>query len=209
MTELLYFSSDLLTADATVQTCRAAKVGYEVTVDRTVFHPQGGGQPSDVGQIGSARVTKVFRKEAAVVHCVDAPLAIGGVTLQVDPQARQLHSRLHTAGHLIGHVLVSLGFVATKAHHWPGEATVWVSPKSEAVPSVTVQSLQALLDALVAEDLPRVTRLDGHHREVGFGALPAFPCGGTHLASTSEVGRCIVEKIRAGDHGLSIHYTVV
>jgi Ser-tRNA(Ala) deacylase AlaX len=209
MTELLHFSSDLLTADGTVQTCRAAKVGYEVTLDRTAFHPQGGGQPSDVGQIGSARVTKVFRKDGAVVYCVDVPLAIGGVTLQVDAQARQLHSRLHTAGHLIGHAVVPLGFVATRAHHWPGEAKVWVSPKSATVSPLTVQSLQALVDTLIAQDLPRVTRLHDHHREVSFGDLAAFPCGGTHITSTRDVGRCIVENISDSENGLSIKYTVV
>lgn len=168
MTELLYFFSDQLSAEAVVQKCREVKGGYEVTLNRTAFHPQGGGQPSDIGCIGESLVAKVIRKEGLVVHCVNTPVAIGPVTLHVDGQARHLHSRLHTAGHLIGHAAASLGFAATRAHHWPGEARVLVSPPFGAEP-LAAAALQVLVDTLIKQDLPRVIHISEDHREVGFG----------------------------------------
>ena len=37
--------------DGTVLECRRAKKGYEVRLDRTVFYPEGGGQPCDLGTL--------------------------------------------------------------------------------------------------------------------------------------------------------------
>ena len=116
MTELLYFSSDQLNTQATIQTCREGREGYEVTLDRTTFHPQGGGQPSDIGHINELIVTKVIAKGGDVVHFVNEPIAIGSVTLRVDAHARNLHSRLHSTGHLIGNAVAVLGFAATRCH---------------------------------------------------------------------------------------------
>lgn len=210
MTKQLYFSSDQLSIDATVRTCVAVQDSYQITLDRTVFHPQGGGQPSDIGYIGAARVTKVVPRKGTLVHCVDAPLDVGEVKLHVDAPTRLLHSRLHTAGHLIGHVVAPLGFIATRAHHWPGEARVYVSPTSASVPAcLTIVNLQKQIDDLIALDLPRVTKIHEAHREIGFGELPSFPCGGTHVVSTSAVGRCIIDDISNSENGIRIRYTVV
>lgn len=208
MTELLHFSSDRLTVGATVQACIAVQGGYEVILDRTVFHPQGGGQPSDVGHIGAARVTKVIQRKESLVHCIDAMLEIGAVRLQVDREERLLHSRLHTAGHLIGHAVVPLGFIAIRAHHWPGEARVDVSPTAFGGSCLTVCDLQNRVDALIAQDLPRVLRVHEGYREIGFGELPSFPCGGTHVVSTGAVGRCVINDIGNSKNGIRIRYAI-
>lgn len=209
MTELLYFSSDQLTVDATVQACVTVQNGYEVILNQTVFHSQGGGQPSDVGHMGAARVTKVVERNGNLVHCIDARLEIGVVGLQVDKDARLLHSRLHTAGHLIGHAVAPLGFIATRAHHWPGEARVDVSPTAMGVACLSINELQSRVDALIAQDLPRVLRLHEGFREIGFGELPAFPCGGTHVISTGMVGSCVINDIGKNGNGFRIRYAVI
>ena len=43
---------------ATVVECREQKKGYAVIVDESAFYPEGGGQPSDVGTLGDAKVTE-------------------------------------------------------------------------------------------------------------------------------------------------------
>lgn len=209
MTELLYFSSDQLTVDATVQACVAVQNGYEVILNRTVFHSQGGGQPSDVGHMGAARVTKVVQRNDTLIHCIDIRLEIGVVELQVDIDARLLHSRLHTAGHLIGHAVAPLGFIATRAHHWPGEARVDVSPTAIGGACLSINDLQSRVDALIAQDLPRILRLHEGFREIGFGDLPAFPCGGTHVISTGMVGSCVIDDIGKNGNGFRIRYAVI
>ena len=44
---------------ADVLSCTPAKGGYAVVLDRTAFFPEGGGQPCDLGTLGTAKVTDV------------------------------------------------------------------------------------------------------------------------------------------------------
>lgn len=45
-TDTLYYEDPFLcTFTATVRTCEAVENGYAVTLDRTAFYPEGGGQP--------------------------------------------------------------------------------------------------------------------------------------------------------------------
>jgi alanyl-tRNA synthetase len=208
MTELLYFSSDEFVVDAMVRTCLAMPAGYAVTLDRTIFHPQGGGQPSDVGYIGAACVTKVVQKNGDFFHYIDAPLEIGQVKLHVDMNVRLLHSRLHTAGHLIGHAVAALGYAATRAHHWPNDSRVDISSVASVDLPISIPKLQLQIDDLIAQNLPRIIQLHDGHRTVGFGSLSPFSCGGTHVLSTGEVGRCILGDISNDDKGIRIRYAV-
>jgi Ser-tRNA(Ala) deacylase AlaX len=47
-----------------------------------------------------------------------------------------------------------------------------------------------------AEDLPRHLTFEDGLRQVGFGSLPAYPCGGTHVASLSEVGSVTIAEVK-------------
>lgn len=209
MTKQLYFSSDQLSEDAVVRACVAVTNGYEVILDRTIFHPQGGGQPSDVGYMGDARVTKVISRKGEIVHCMETPVNERETRLSVDFDTRLLHSRLHTAGHLIGHVLTSLGFTAANAHHWPGDSRIDAFANSDNETSfLSLTHLQEKINSLITINLPRITRIHGSHREIGFGEFYSFPCGGTHVASTSLVDRCTIENISNREKGLRIRYTV-
>ncbi len=50
MTERRYYYSDDVQGQAQVLSCTPAEAGaYAIELDATLFHPQGGGQPSDVG----------------------------------------------------------------------------------------------------------------------------------------------------------------
>jgi alanyl-tRNA synthetase len=207
MTELLYFSTDAQTTQAVVQTCQETREGYVVTLNHTIFHPQGGGQPSDTGRIGDAVVTKVTTQSGEVLHCVNQPLPLGPVTLQVDAPLRLLHARLHSAGHLIGNAVGALGLVARRAHHWPGESRVLVSYPNSAH-ALTPKTVQSLVDSFIEQNLPRVVRMRNGHRDVGFGDLQSFPCGGTHVESTAAVGRCAVGAMSESTDGIWIRYTV-
>lgn len=61
MQELFYRDPYAREFSATVTACREGKKGFEVVLSDTAFYPEGGGQPSDEGTLGDAKVTFVKR----------------------------------------------------------------------------------------------------------------------------------------------------
>ena len=69
MTERRYYYSDDLQGQAQVLSCTPAEAGaYAVELDATLFHPQGGGQPSDVGTLGGVAVLRVQQQAGQMPH---------------------------------------------------------------------------------------------------------------------------------------------
>ena len=118
---------------------------HVVVTEQTIFHPQGGGQPSDVGVMtgadGSTFDVAMVRHSAVaqgeVLHfgrfsTYSGPGAAfkpgDAVTQTIDSEKRLLYSRYHTAGHVLGsavrHLLESevAGFDELKASHFPDSA---------------------------------------------------------------------------------------
>ena len=57
---------------ARVLSCTPEGEAWAVTLDRTAFYPEGGGQPADRGILGGARVLDVHEKDGVIWHQVDA-----------------------------------------------------------------------------------------------------------------------------------------
>lgn len=120
---------------------------YVVVTKETIFHPQGGGQPTDEGTMTTTtptssptnttfHVTSVrtsVENPGQVLHLgrFTGPAAFppGAVVHQhVDGDKRLLYSRLHTAGHVLGAAVRRLlqdeiaGFDELKASHFPDSA---------------------------------------------------------------------------------------
>jgi len=189
MTERLYFLSDSLIAEVEVTACSPAEEGYLVELRATPFHPQGGGQPSDTGWIGTAEVSRVMQDGERLLHLTNRALPLGTVLARVDADRRRLHSRLHSAGHLLGHIGETYGWQPVKAHHWPGEGKIEFVPGLEPRP-LDAEALQAHFDSLVEEDLPLRIEIDATgRRQVSFGeGVARYACGGTHMRSSRAVG---------------------
>ncbi|KAL4870444.1 hypothetical protein BDV12DRAFT_165961 [Aspergillus spectabilis] len=142
------------------------------------------------------------------------------VSLQINESKRTYHSRLHTAGHILGLAMRLLSPTLgdrkkVKANHFPGEACMEFEGLlyNEHKPLI-----QEKVDELVRLNLPvRISWWDAEEverrkeeldmvegREVGgmgrvriaeIGDLDANPCGGTHVSGTGEVGAVRIRKI--------------
>ncbi|MFU0881798.1 alanyl-tRNA editing protein [Kluyvera cryocrescens] len=209
MTERLYYTSDATLGQANVTTCIAEPDGrYAITLDRTLFHPQGGGQPSDGGWIGDVAVQSVISRGDDVVHIVEQALPLGENLLRIDAAARQYHARLHSAGHLIGMAGEQCGWRPVKAHHWPGEGRItFAAGESAVLPEA--EALLAIISAWQAEALPRRMAFEGGLRLVAFGELPAYPCGGTHVACLSEIGDVTITQLKLKKGEMIVHYSLL
>ncbi|MBN2991066.1 alanyl-tRNA editing protein [Pseudomonas cedrina subsp. fulgida] len=207
MTERLFFTHDHLTAELEVLSCTPHEQQFAVVLQSTIFHPQGGGQPCDTGWLGASIVLRVVQEADRVVHYVDRPLAPGPVTAQVDEPRRAAHTRLHSAGHLIGNAGESLGWMPIKAHHWPGEGKITFI-RGEAAQAMEAEALQQQLNQWIAADYPRHMTLEDGTRTVGFGPLPAYACGGTHVPTLGELGQVSILALAEKKGALSVRYEI-
>jgi alanyl-tRNA synthetase len=207
MTLRLFFHSDDLKANVEVLECTPHENEFAVVLRATLFHPQGGGQPCDTGWIGDSQVLRVVQEPDRIIHFVACPVEIGMTRIQVDEQRRRFNTRMHSAGHLIGHFIQAMGWMPVKGHHWPGEGRVQFKPAG-AAQEVEIQTLQHGIQQWVAHDLPRLTSLREGAREIGFGELPAYGCGGTHVRSLKDLGTVTIESLSHKKGTLSVYYHV-
>lgn len=162
--------TDGLEGEATVlQVVKGAggPLTFTLVLDRTVFYPQGGGQPSDTGHIekkaSAAKfiISKVTLDKATglISHTGqgEEEFAVGdSVRLYVDPQKRHLHSRFHSAGHLMDHAMQLLNWPlhVASGYHFPSgpyveykhldEGEIANSPLKELLPQNIPRMLQLL-----------------------------------------------------------------
>ncbi|MCT8948542.1 alanyl-tRNA editing protein [Pseudomonas iridis] len=207
MTLRLFFHSDDLKANVEVLDCTPQENEFAVVLRATLFHPQGGGQPCDTGWIGESLVLRVVQEPNRIIHFVDRPVPLGMTCIRVDEQRRCFNTRMHSAGHLIGHFIQTLGWTPIKAHHWPDEGRVQFKPGDDAQ-EIDAQSVQLGIDQWVEHDLPRLTSLRDGAREIGFGELPAYGCGGTHVRSLKDLGTVTIASLSQKKGTLSVHYSV-
>ena len=194
-----------------------------VRLDRTVFYPLGGGQPGDRGELvfgdGTAiRIVDTRKGEAAgeIVHVPEAPAGPGvagsQVTARIDWDRRHRLMRIHTCMHLLCS-LISAPVTGGSIRDGSGRLDFDL-PES----TLDKEDLTVRLNRLVAEDHPVNPRwiteeeLDanpslvrtmsvapprgrGRVRVLEIEGVDLQPCGGTHVASTGEIGRVRVTKI--------------
>ncbi|WP_135819786.1 alanyl-tRNA editing protein [Halostella litorea] len=108
MTEAIYLDdSDRRSFEATVE--RVA--GDRAVLDRTLFYPEGGGQPADAGTLTADgetwRVTDVQKRDT-IYHALDGDPPPAGTTVrgELDWERREAHMRYHTAQHLLSALLL-------------------------------------------------------------------------------------------------------
>ena len=133
---ILESTSTILSAVANVNSDDEEKTSVTVALDKSPFHPQGGGQPSDEGTISlsdgtSLAVNKVtfdFATEVVTHHCSvsSADFAEGKASVgsscrcSVNVERRKTLSQCHSAGHLIDVAMARSGitFPPTKGYHY-------------------------------------------------------------------------------------------
>ena len=103
MTQRLYLvDSHLFENECTVLSCAPAKDGFDVTVDRTVFFPNKGGQPCDTGTLGGVKVNDVREVGDELILRTEGPLTVGAaVTGHIDEGRRLDIMEQHTGEHVL------------------------------------------------------------------------------------------------------------
>ena len=168
-TELKYLSDTYVYTDESVflhygQDDR----GLYAVLDQTIFYPQGGGQPSDVGsiQFGQQMIDVIFVgfRDGEVRHYIsDSMLSVDDFlghkcVLRLDKDRRIKHAKLHTAGHLIaGLVDAGRGSMrAVKGYHFEeGPYVEFEGEPEDSDADAFLAALQNKINLLIAE-VPQV-----------------------------------------------------
>ncbi|KAK0889438.1 hypothetical protein LTR91_026277 [Friedmanniomyces endolithicus] len=229
---------------------------FAITTGSTIFHPQGGGQPSDIGELlisqdGTQLTFNVLTVRTSatnslvVLHfghfATDPPptqnFSGASVKQLVNPDKRQLFSRLHTAGHVLGAAtrtlledkvenLDELKYKPEIQHAvdemvskdaevriaWWTKADFLRRGLGRLVPSD--EDWRAIAIAVDEEGLEQPAE-DGavddertRIRVVDIVGSEVYPCGGTHVSSTKQCGKVTVKKISRQKGNSRVSYLV-
>lgn len=102
-------NSYIKTFDAVVLSCEEKDDAYLVTLDKTAFFPEGGGQNADKGKIENINVLDVQIKDGIVYHLLQKPLTVGDkVKGEIDWDTRFCRMQNHTGEHIVSGVIHNL-----------------------------------------------------------------------------------------------------
>ena len=224
MTERLYYAdSKLKRFTATVTSCEAVKDGYAVTLDRTAFFPEGGGQAGDSGLIGRARVSDTQEKNGEIIHYVNQPLTVGEVyDCAIDWEIRFRRMQNHSGEHIVsGLVHKKYGYNNIGFHmgndfvtiDFDGDLTWEQLSELEREANLAVAANHKICASFppeeVLEKLQYRSKLEltENVRIVEIEGVDICACCAPHLASTAEVGMIKIldsERRRRGGEGVRI-----
>ncbi len=237
-TKLIYLEDfNLVTSDAKVFEVTEENGKKIVILDQTIFYPQGGGQSYDKGRIegssGKFLVEEVRFVDGIVKHIgafESGSFKVGeSVKCLVDKSRRTLHSRIHSAGHVVDMAVtdLKLSWVPGKGYHFPEGPYVEFIGSLDGLDKEKLKiDIENLCNKFVEEN--RETKLlfiekekmkevchfvpdfipEGKPARVvmygGFGV----PCGGTHVGHLGDICHMTIRKIKAEGANVRVGYDV-
>jgi len=222
MTEFVFRADSYLKSlDATVTEVTPDR---GIVVDRTIFYAASGGQPNDTGRIVAADgrvvpIANVIHPEGDKTRIVHVPadgapsLAVGDrVSLEIDWDRRYRLMRMHTALHLLsvvfpfpvtgGSVGEDKGRLDFDMPEVPDNLGELEARLNAMVSGHHAVSQEWITDAEMAANPGLIKTMkvkppmgQGRVRLIRIGEVDLQPCGGTHVANTSEIGPLKLGKI--------------
>jgi len=212
--------SALLEFDAVVTGCEEKNGQYLVTLDRTAFFPEGGGQGADHGVLGGVHVTDCHEVRGEVVHTTDAPLEPGSaVHGQVDAVRRLDMMQQHSGEHIFSGLVCShFGYDNVGFHIGSDAVTMdFNGPLTDE----DVRRIEQLANEIVWQNVPVNTllpspeelaamsyrskkELSGEVRIVNIPGADTCACCGTHVKHTGSIGQIKVLGVQKYKSGVRV-----
>jgi len=197
-----------------------------VIIDQTIFYPEGGGQPSDKGTLGNAKVEYVRIINGEIIYQVKGQINPGDQVKGIlDWNWRYKYMKIHSAGHLLHDVLMTMvkNLTPIKGGHgkkafieYQGEIDPTIKEKLEEEVNKTAQQGLKIItkfasyDELVKESqfLPPNLPKDKPLRILKIGNFPSMPDGGIQVKNTKEIGKIWIANITVQNGLTNIRYGV-
>jgi alanyl-tRNA synthetase len=196
------------------------KVGKEwgILLDRTIFYPEGGGQPGDSGTVGTADIRTTIKRDGNIYHITGSQpdLSRGdAVTCRLDWEHRYDYMQQHTGQHILSGVLHTLFDINTVSVH-QGETYLTIETDRSDMLQEEIEAVEDAANRIISSNIPvtavevdealaltmqlrRKPKVSGVIRLVRVGESDTVACGGMHTASSSEARLAMwigSEKIR-------------
>lgn len=156
-TNRLYYSNgDLSAWKAKVVGLEKTGEGDKVILDETIFYPEGGGQPCDLGAIEGYPLEEVWEEDNVVIHRLrgESGLRIGmTVNLQLDQARRRHHTQQHSGQHLLSAILERDYAIHTIGFHL-GDAYSTIDLSCPSLGADRQREIEDKAEALIVNDHP-------------------------------------------------------
>lgn len=224
MTEKLYYiDSHMKAFTATVTSCEQNEDRFEVTLDRTAFFPEGGGQLGDSGVIGGVRVFDTHEKNGEIKHYVNQVLETGKTyDCAIDWETRFRRMQNHSGEHIVsGLVHKKYGYSNVGFHMGAEFVTIdfdgFLTPEQLAeiereanyavAANYKVTATFPEPEVLKTLDYRSKLELTDNVRIVEIENTDICACCAPHVSSTAEVGLVKIlssERRRRGGDGVRV-----
>lgn len=202
---------------AKVKECRKGEKFYEIILDQSAFYPEGGGQPCDLGTLGSAEVKDVQEKDGELIHYMETSFDPGDeVQGKINWERRFDLMQQHSGEHIVsGLVHEKYGYDNVGFHMSSDVITIDFSGvlTEEQLVGIEEETNRKIWENGEVEifypkkeELERLSyrskkELTGKVRLVQFPGADLCACCGTHVMRAGEIGMVkllTVEKFREG-----------
>jgi len=219
-TQLLYYDNHYAKEfKAKVVWKKVNDMTTEVILDKTVFYPEGGGQPGDIGTLATEhqviKVIEVKKQDSALIHVLDQDIALGQEVIgRLDWDHRYTLMKHHTGTHVVNGALRKV----LGEHIWQAGSQLGLSEARfdfshyKNITENQLKTIERYANEFIQQQIAvekRILERNDAERKYGFrlyqGGVPpgniirtinipgidVEACGGTHLNNIKEI-----EKIR-------------
>ncbi|MFP7168977.1 DHHA1 domain-containing protein [Terribacillus sp. FSL K6-0262] len=194
---------------------------YFVSLKETAFYPGGGGQPADQGTIAGLEVKTVESKDGVPYYGLETRPE-GMVDCSIDWEHRFDLMQQHTGQHLLSAAFRLVSGRGTVGFHL-GKEDVTIDLPGDRLTEDELASVEQKVNELIYDDrkisnyyvtaaelaeLPVVKQptVTEDVRIVEIDGVEYNPCGGTHVASTGQIGMIKILKTEKQKQGQRIYF---
>ena len=215
MTEKIFHQDSYLTEmEATVRKKIFQDGCFRIYLDRTIFSPEGGGQPRDTGTINGIEVLDLASEDDEIVHLLAEDPGEGPARLRIDPVHRYDIMQQHTGQHLLSQVLERLLGIRTLSFSVTGEHASIELDRSM-LTADEIERTETECQRVIFENRPvrvfesddptrlklrKPPKVEGRIRVVEIDDFDQSACGGTHVRASGEIGMIKIvrtDRVRA------------
>ena len=190
-----------------------------IELNQTAFYAKSGGQPGDKGEIegegSKIQVLETIKENNKIIHIVDDLKDIEencDIIGKINWDLRYKHMRMHTALHLLCSIVPlgvtggQIGYEKSRLDFNDPDKLINKEELEEKINLLVEDNhtvTTEIIESRILEEKPELVRTmsvkppqaDGKIRLVRIGDVDLQPCGGTHVKSTTEIGKIQIGKI--------------